>query len=477
MKDLPTDTKPEGKAGSETAPQDRIPFWKKMAYSCGMGTNMIGKQSSKQMAFPVYNIEFGVNPGWISLTLMLSRIWDAITDPVVGRFSDNARTKWGRRRPFIFIGAILAGIAFACLWLPPRGLSDLAYFIWFLVGLFFFFGCISVFAVPWNSLGFELTPDYNERTRLFSYGAYFNNVATLGSGWFYALAQLDYFDDTIQGIRVIGTAFGAIMIALGVLPAIFCKERFEKQVKTQKKVKLSQAFSHAFQNSPFLKLVGCVLFIYIGILTVGVLGNYVMIYYVYGGDKQLGAVLMGHAATWSTIATFVGIPVVSKLATTYGKRRVFVWCLWVAWIGTVAKWFCYTPSAPFLALIPSILLAPSTGATAFLIQSMIADVCDYDELKRGARREGSFGAVYSWSVKLGIAAAVGLSGFILVWIGYDSDLGSAQTESTLLWMRILFTFVPGIALLVSIYFISRFPITPERASEIRSELEARRGVV
>ena len=143
-------------------------------------------------------------------------------------------------------------------------------------------------------------------------------------------------------------------------------------------------------------------------------------------------------------------------------------------LGYALKWFGYDPDQPYLLLISAPLVAFGVGSLFTLMGSMIGDVCDFDELNTGERREGVFGAIYWWMVKIGMALAGLLTGVMLNSSGFDVDLAS-QTESTLFMLRTFDIGVPLLTSALAIWIMLRYPITEDRAYEIRSELEARRG--
>ncbi len=205
--------------------------------------------------------------------------------------------------------------------------------------------------------------------------------------------------------------------------------------------------------------------------------SYVIIYYVYSGDKDLGGKLMGWNGTVSALATFCVIPLVSRVATTAGKRRAFFLAIGLSIVGYALKFFCYSRENPLLLLAATPLIAFGLGGLFTLMGSMIADVCDMDELETGQRREGMFGSIFWFAVKLGMALALGLSGFLLNVTGFDVKLGGAQSEQALFWMRLLDVCVPIATSALAIWAISAYSITEEKARSVRAELEARRGVV
>ena len=128
-----------------------------------------------------------------------------------------------------------------------------------------------------------------------------------------------------------------------------------------------------------------------------------------------------------------------------------------------------------MVVIPAPFIAFGLGALFTLMGSMMADVCDLDELNTGERREGMFASIYWWIVKLGMAAAIAASGVLLNLTGFDVDLGSNQASDTLLWMRIFDIVVPVVATLIAVLVMRNYRIDELLAKDIRTRLELRRG--
>jgi GPH family glycoside/pentoside/hexuronide:cation symporter len=203
--------------------------------------------------------------------------------------------------------------------------------------------------------------------------------------------------------------------------------------------------------------------------------SYVIIYYVFGGDTSSGSEYVGYAGTLQSAMTFLVIILATWVGTRIGKRRTLFLAIGVSMLGYALKWVCYNPAVPWLLLIPSPLLAFGLGGLFTIMPSMIADVVDADELNTHERREGMYGSIFWWVVKLGMAAALAAGGFLLNATGFDVELGSEQSERTILLLRIFDAFIPFVASGIAIWAIASFSITEERAYEIRKELEARRG--
>ncbi|MCM2678371.1 MFS transporter [Echinimonas agarilytica] len=435
----------------------------------------------------VLNLGLGMNPALVGLVSALPRLTDAITDPLVGYISDQTRSRWGRRRPYIFGGAILTGIIFALLWQLPHGQSEDFYFWFFLVGSLVFYFAYTLFATPWVALGYELTPDYHERTRLMAVQNFMGQMAYLVSPWFLWFMQNDgLFDNMVDGAAWLAMIIGAFTIFVGVLPAIFLKEPYLNTIRSDAQDTDTQSFNGGVRGffegflltikfKPFLCLCAATFLVFNGFMLVASFQTYVIIYYVFGGDQSLGAEYAGWAGTVSAIATFCIIVVISKISISMGKRKAFFLATGMSVFGYGLKWFCYHPEYPLLLLLPVPFYACGIGSLFTLMGSMIADVCDLDEIETNERREGMFGSIFWWVVKLGMAIALAAGGFLLNATGFDVELGSAQSDDTLFWMRLIDVLVPMVCSTLAIWMIYHYPITEDIAHQVRLKLERRRG--
>src|ERR1035438_6195684 len=157
------------RGATKVAAEDRVPTVQKIAYGLGSCHDMWGHWLYPQVALMVFNIYLGVPVALVTTALAFNRFFDAISDPVFGRLSDNTRTRFGRRRPFLLVGGILAGLGMPLLFFVRPGWSDHAYF-WFILGSSaIFIPVMSSFNMAYQSLGTEMTPDYNERTSIFTF--------------------------------------------------------------------------------------------------------------------------------------------------------------------------------------------------------------------------------------------------------------------------------------------------------------------
>jgi GPH family glycoside/pentoside/hexuronide:cation symporter len=475
-----------------TSPADRIPVHQKLVYGLGAFVNNLLAAASGGMMI-VLNLGLGLNPALVGLLGAIPRLTDAFTDPIMGYISDNTRTRWGRRRPYIFAGAIASGVTFALLWHLPEGSSESFYFWYFLIGSIVFYLAYTVFATPWVALGYELTPDYHERTRLMGVQNFMGQLAYVVAPWFLLFMQSEaIFDNMVDGAAGLAIIIAIVVAVVGVLPALFLRERFRdlavEEVREHRPATVRSALlsnlagffrgcAVTLRSRPFLKLCIATFLVFNGFMLVSSFQSYVIIYYVFGGDMVRGAEYAGWAGTVQSIATFCVIALVTWLATRIGKKRAFYMAIGVSMLGYALKWVCYDPEMPLLLLLPAPLLAFGLGGLFTIMPSMIADVVDLDELETHERREGMYGSIFWWVVKLGMAAALAGGGFLLNATGFDVALQGNQSAFAITMMRLCDAFLPFVASGVAIWAIATFSITEQRAHEVRLALEARRGKV
>jgi glycoside/pentoside/hexuronide:cation symporter, GPH family len=469
----------------QTAAQDKISFGQKFSYGLGSIVNNLLGGAIGYMSI-VLNVGLGMNPALVGTLQAIPRLTDSLTDPIMGYISDNTRSRFGRRRPYIFAGAILVGITFALMWQLREGYSEMFYFWFFLIGSIIFYLFYTMFATPWVALGYEMTTDYHERTRLMGTMNFMGQFAWISLPWFYAFMENDrFFSNSVEGARGLAILIGIVVIVLGIMPALFTKEKFSASGETKSAIEGLGANVKAFfkglvitlKRKDFLKLCAGTFFLFNSIQLVGAFSSYIIIFYVSGGDSDMGSKFMGLFGSINTVSTLLAIAAVTWISTKIGKRYTFMLATSATLIGSILKWFCYDPMAAWKVLLPAPFIAIGMGGLFTMMGSMIADVCDLDELETGERREGMFGAIYWWMVKLGMALAFGISGFLLNGTGFNVAFGGAQTSETFFWMRVVDVAIPAGASIIAILAVWSYKITEERSYEIRQELDIRRGKV
>ncbi len=528
----------------KTAFEDKVPLYQKFGYGLGTIHDMWGHWLYPGLAYLVFNIYLGMPPQWIGRAMLFKLLFEAIWDSFFGWLSDNTRTRYGRRRPFMLIGGMLAGIGLPFLFAAPVGWGDVsflgltvpAYFLFMIGTLAIYVPVISCFNMPFQSLGAELTPDYHERTSVFSiksamqkvpevamfaagafatagvwvgaslgdfagrlgtlfgqtvqwFGDVFGSIFTLNLprlaevinpifGWKAAVDGSS--PNTAVGAQIYCALLGLIMIVAAVVMFLLVHERYYESLvvaRKQEKISIKETLWQTLQCRPFRANLAMALSYGIGTSMVGTLGYYATFYYVCNGDVAAGSVWNFWMGLSGMVFGLSGIPVYAKIARVYGKRIAMGAVQLSAIAVFIATWWLYTPSIPWIQIFASGLIA-FTGAGFWMIYGSIgADVIDYDERDTGKRREGAFSACGSWIMKAGMAVGAWGSGELLGMTGFDASLGGSQTPQAIFWIRFLLAAIPICGLVVAFIALSRFGLTEQGVAQIRRDLEARRGKV
>ncbi len=470
----------------KTAEKDRVPFVQKAAFGAGhFVNNMLPGALGIFMFFLL--TAFGMDPFLAGLLGGLPRIFDAITDPIMGFISDNTNSRFGRRRPYIFVGAILSGILFAVLWQLDAENSSMYNFWYFLILSMVYLIGNTIFSTPLIGLGYEMTSDYNERTRLMAFSQVVGQIAWMIVPWFWVLiANPNLFETQAEGVRKLSIIVGAICILLGVLPAIFCRGIDSSKIENRKEINFSTLTSNltdlfkgiidVFKNKPFVKLCAATFLVFNGFQMVASFSYFIILFYMFNGDYGLTGNWPAWFSTVSAFATaFLVIPIISWMAERWGKRRAFIISTAISIVGYALKWWGFNPANPWLIFMPIPLMSFGIGGLFTLMMSMTADVCDLDELNNGMpRKEGTFGAIYWWMVKLGQALALVLGGLVLKLVGFDQNL-AMQASETMTKLRMADIIIPAFTAGIAIWVMWNYSLTEERAREIKAILVERRG--
>ncbi|MCH8534279.1 MAG: MFS transporter [Flavobacteriaceae bacterium] len=537
-----------------TPQKHKVPIGQKASFGAGhLVLNLLPGALAVFMFFLV--TAFGMNPFLAGLLGGLPRIFDALTDPIMGFISDNTKSKFGRRRPYIFIGALLSGILFALLFQLSEDNSVLFNFFYFLIMSLIFLIGNTMFATPLVGLGYEMTPDYNERTRLMAFANTIGQVAWMLVPWFWVviadptvfpldqetlrnLGELGLSAEELQkitdeklqatGVRKLSLVVGLGCAALGVLPALFCKGMDAGEMENRKKITLGSlkqtskdlfdGIKQVSENKPFMKLCGATFLVFNGFQIVASFSFFIIVFYIYNGSYSDAATWPAWFASLTAFVTaFLVIPIISKIADVFGKRKAFIISTVISIIGYCLKWWGFdnelnqkfnqtsagqsindfvgsvfykldpfldsigmawfsidtSQGGPWLMFVPIPLMAFGLGGLFTLMMSMTADVCDLDELENGApRKEGTFGAIYWWMVKLGQAIALVLGGAILSLIGFDEG-AATQTAESMLRLRIADIVIPAVTAAIAIWIIWSYSLNETRVKEIGAELKRR----
>jgi len=247
-------------------------------------------------------------------------------------------------------------------------------------------------------------------------------------------------------------------------------------VEKQEHISVFKSIRFSFSCKPFLFLVLAFFSALFAHNTVATTYVYPLRYYVCGGDGEVFSFWFGWIEASHHVSTLLMLWPIYMLSRRVGKRVTCMLAPVFLVLGSVAYLFCFVPGMPWLIVIPRFLIAMGIAGLFVLVPSMIADVVDYDELKTGTRREGMFGAIFTWVLKLALALALATAGYLVNFVGFKVELGVNQPDGTIDTMILLLGIVPVIGAAVAMYCISRYTLTEDKMLAMRAELEKRRGV-
>lgn len=468
----------------KTAPEDVIPFGQKIAFGAGHLTNQLFP-AALGVFMVVLVMSLNMNPILAGLLGAIPRLIDALTDPVMGFISDNTRSKWGRRKPYIILGAVISGLAFMIMWqLNPMNSEIYNFFYFLIVSIFFYIG-YTIFATPLIGLGYEMTPDYNERTRLMAVSQFMGQIAWMIAPWFWVIIyDQSIYDTAPEGARNLSIWVGALCMVLGVMPGLFNKEKIVPDHDKMANLSWKELAANTkefligikltLKNKPFVRLCGATFLVFNGFQTIAQFAFFIVVYYLFNGDTVAAGQWPAWFGTVSSFATaFLVIPVVTFISERVGKKNAFIIATLLSMIGYTLKWWGFNPANPWLMFMPIPFLSFGIGGLFTLMMSMTADVCDLDELNNNERREGMFGAVYWWMVKLGTAAAMLTSGVVLHYIGFNEEV-QVQTAETITNLRIADIVIPIFAGILAIMIMWNYDISEKKSHQIREALALRK---
>jgi len=464
------------RAAPAAAPAERLSLGTKLAFgagdlSPGMAAIIIGFFQALFLTTVA-----GLSPGAVGIILLLGRVWDAITDPWMGVISDRTRSRFGRRRFWMLVGALPFGLIYFLLWWSPP-LGDTGRFFYYLVIILAFNTAYTVVNVPYTSLTAELTGDYDERTSLNSFRFAFSIGGSLAAGILHGALITRFCADANRclpaesqaGYLLSGAIFGAIMVLPFLWSVFGTRERFVPPPSSGPAPSIITLLRAAVQNRPFLFVIGIYLCSWMALqITQNVIGFY-LTFYLQRAD-MFPIVLLAVQGS-AMIFLFVW----SAVSRRIGKQAVYFSGM-TFWILVMAGLFFLQPDQINLA-IGLAALAGIGIATAYLVPwSMLPDVIDYDELRTGERREGVFYGVMTFTQKTCVGLGIALTLQALQWYGFQQNLlPGEQPQSALLALRWMVGPVPTVILIAGMVLVYLYPITKARHAEIMAQLAARRG--
>lgn len=427
-----------------------------------------------------------INPALAGTAFLISKIWDAMTDPFMGIISDNTRSKLGRRRPYFLAGIFLIFISFVAMWLPLSIQGQGLRFIFALSTYLLFSTVYTIVWVPYNSIAAELTDNYNERTKLSTYRMIFSNISGILAG---TLAK-DIFVDTLYpnepkiGFFVMAIAFGLFFALPYIMTFMFCKERFNYSNTPKVKIHslkqlINDYFIEPFRLKPFRFILLMYLFGFMAQDAVLAMAIYYLLYIL-----NISSMMTLLVPVYASM--LIAIPFVEAISKRLGKNKTYMLSciLWILAFAIIP--FLRQDSPTWLIYIFGAIFGSAAAGIQVMVFAMFADIPDADELFSGKRREGLYSGVFAFLRKTGSAMVMFLIGNSIAWAGYRAPqdievngiIQSVQQEQTPHFVRvllILFISVPVLFILIAFISCKYYKLTAVVHNDVKEVLSARLG--
>lgn len=399
-----------------------------------------------------------ISPVVMGLIFGVSRIWDAVTDPLVGYVSDRTSLSSGRRRPWILFSIPFVCGAFYMMWNPAAALSETGNILWMGIAVILFYTAMTAFTVPHTSLGAELSLNYHERTKIFGLRHMIWNCGSLLA--LVAMHQLIVGDDPRRTAFYISLIAGAVTAVLILWMFFTVKERPEFQGRGESNP--LTAFSDVVKNKYALLLLLVFFIESLGGATIGILTPYIAEYIVERPEKTVVYILL------YLVPSVLSVPLWIPLSRRIGKKAMWIFSMLVTAFGFGGMFFL-EPGSDMLISVLAIICGLGAGSGAVVAPSIQSDIIDYDEYKSGKRKEGTYFATWNFVFKSATGITLMLTGFVLSFSGFIPN--QEQTETTKLALLTLYAIFPLVCYVLGAIIFSRFKLNEAEYKTIRDSLD------
>ncbi len=463
---------------------NKVPMGQKIAFGFGMLANqMFPAILGIFMIVLVEDLGFS---GWMwSLVFLFPRIFDAFLDPIMGFISDNTKSRWGRRRQYVIIGGIVMGLAYIFMWQLYK-IDGVEYNFWyfFLWSLVFYVG-LTIFSVPYVAMGYEMSDDFHERTNIMAISQWIGQWAWVIAPLFWIIMyDQSWFESADVAVRELAIWVAIPCALCAIVPALFIKSNstLEEDYEPLNTAnignslkKIFESFGEAFKIKDFRKLCGATFLIFNAFNTVAALTFFVIVYKLFNGDAGASGIWVSMFGCLGALGTtFIVIPTVAWMSKKLGKKKAFMVSQSISLVGYIMLYFLFIPGKPWMYIIALPFFSFGIGSLFTIMMSMTADVIDVDQINTGKRREGIFGAIYWWMVKVGFGIAGALSGVIITIVGFNPDLAAIDQQSAVDGLHAFFCFFPMGGTILAMLVMRNYSITEEKSKEISATLAKRK---
>jgi Na+/melibiose symporter-like transporter len=408
-----------------------------------------------------YAGEMGLDLIELGNLLLFARIFDLITDPLVGYLSDHTRTRWGRRKPWMVASLPFLMVGLYKVLIPDEG-ADLWYLLTWLMVMWLGW---TMLMIPYYAWGAELTSDYDDRTRVTGWRAAIGGLGQLSAIMFPVIAATWFELDGFAGIMRI-TAYAA-MILMPIAVLITVSRVKEVPASSAPAMQLLDGFRVMMRNGSFLWLVIAFMISSAGLAVLMPLNAFYATAVLGAPENDVPLLML-----FGSVAGLLGIPFWVAVSKRFGKHRA--WIGGFFWVTAFSPMYLFLGPGDFWFMIPfAVLSAFGTGSFMALPNSMKADVIDIDTARTGENRAAMFFSAWSLATKLASSLGASLGLWALSWVGFDASLGIENTPEAIRGMTYIYAFLPAAIFLLAGAVIWNYPLSKERQQRIRALIDRR----
>ena len=459
----------------------------KIGYGFGdMSSSMFWKLFSYFLPFFYSNV-FGLSLADAGVLMLVTRIWDAVSDPMMGIIADRTKTRWGKYRPYLLFFALPFAVCGVLLFTTPENGKTVWAYVTYILMMTVYTGI----NVPYGSLLNVMTADSDEKSVLSSYRMFFAY-----GGSFIALFAWEplcnMFDKSrvavegAGGLASISTNPAAWQNAMIVIAScclvlfLLCFLLTREHVRSESTVSVGTDLKLLLKNKPWWLLIGAALASNLfntvrGTTTAYFFADYI-VKTVEMAPQWAFLVSAGIFLSIGEIANMVGVVLAVPMSKHLGKKSTYMLSM-AALVGlSILFFFLPATTGGYWAMLAfQLVISVFTGVISPLVWSMYADVADWSELKDGTASTGLIFSSASMAPKFGGAFGGSAVMWMLAAFGYSTVAGAVQTETAILGLRILMSWVPAAVAALSILVVWFYPLTKKKMEGVQAELATRRA--
>ena len=435
-----------------------------------LGTLLIYGLPTVGSAFPLFLIQFYymnyatdvllIAPAVMGVLFAIGRVWDAVSDPLIGFLSDKTSSRWGRRRPWLLLAIPVQGLCFIAIWMPPSGMHEILIYLWIGILLTGFYTGFTAWDIPHEALGAELTQDHHDRSRIFAV----RHVAFM-FGIFFAFGGMQYVVNAGEARTaaanlawISAAVFSLILLA----PALWVRER--SGFRRRGPSKPFQAIKDVYQNH-HARLLLFVFFIeHHGFAVMGIISPYMALYVLKRPD------LVGLFPALFVVPSILSVPLWVRLSRRFGKRNTWLFSMVAVACSFGPLVFVQEGGEVFFGVL-LVCAGLSAGCGGPIGQSLLVDIMDYDEYKTRERKEGAYSAALGFVIKAANVLIALIVGVALQAAGFEPNV--EQSDTVKLTIRALHGILPFTMFAVGATLFRRFSLDEAAYRQIRAELDQR----